>query len=633
MDAFLTFLSRRSLTFFSFYARFMYKFLIFLFSVFFCVSSIFAKQSKYEDLLKKSSSLSSSQLVATADEYDKKGRVEEAMVLYMMVLSRDLNTSSTQDIADHVKANLSAGDIHYGKGNYSNALRFYVTGLKISESSQEFPYLATLYKNIGNVYNMFQDFEKGNAMYVAGLQEAKRVKDNETIYKLLQNLAGVKVNLGQYAEARQYFEQSLSINHKVTDESRFMESFLSALLLKYEGREKEAILQFKELALMSRHSKLNARYECSAYSELARIYNSVNRNDSAIIYLEKCREVAQSNSILYQYTESLKLLFSLYDSMGNHSKATEVKDRYLYLKDSIYNQRQFDMAKNQQFLYEMEKTEHEIAQINEKQAQSAKLISRQRIMLFSITGAVIVTLFLIWFFYRQNRKLKDSYRNLFDIHNRLSAEQREAREKHLSLVQQNEFLRNELARFGWKHPDSADSTPSPDPLRAVADAADAAQTDSESADTETVDSASDPKYSGSALDQTQKDLLASRITDVMDTEKPFCSPDLNLSQLSLLVGSNSKYVSQVINDVFKKNFATFVNEYRINLACDRFANAEEFGNYSIEGIGQSVGFRSGANFTSVFKKITGISPSVYRKLSCENRKPGLKKTEKTFIFF
>ncbi|MGN0236660.1 MAG: helix-turn-helix domain-containing protein [Lepagella sp.] len=564
--------------------------------------------------------------MANADDLNKKGRVEEAMVLYMMVVSRDLDTSSSQDIADHVKANLSAGDIHYGKGNYSNALRFYVTGLKISESSQDFPYLATLYKNIGNVYNMFQDFEKGNAMYVSGLQEAKRVKDNETMYKLLQNLAGVKVNLGQYADARQYFEQSLSVNHKITDESRFMENFLSALLLKYEGREKEAILQFKELALLSRHSNLNARYECSAYSELGRIYNNVNRNDSAIYYLEKCREVAQGNSILYQYTESLKLLYTLYDSMGNHAKATEIKDRYLELKDSIYNQRQFDMAKNQQFLYEMEKTENEIAQINEKQAQSAKLISRQRIMLFGITGAVIVTLFLIWFFYRQNRKLKDSYRNLFDIHNRLSAEQREARDKHQSLVQKNEFLRNELARLGWKNPEdsTSPSDPVPDSTSSVDSADNVEVTDG---------SHSDSKYSGSALDQTQKDILASRITDVMESEKPFCSPDLNLSQLSQLVGSNSKYVSQVINDVFKKNFATLVNEYRINLACDRFANDEEFGNYSIEGIGQSVGFRSGANFTSVFKKFTGISPSVYRKLSYENRKPGINKAEKTFIFF
>ncbi|MGM9816812.1 MAG: helix-turn-helix domain-containing protein [Lepagella sp.] len=598
--------------------------------MFFSFSSIFANESKYEDLLKKSSSLSASKLVATADDYYNKGRVEEAMVLYMMVISRDLDSSSTQDVADHVKANLSAGDILYGKGNYSNALRFYVTGLKISESSSEFPYLATLYKNIGNVYNMFQDFEKGNAMYVAGLQEAKRVKDNETTYKLLQNLAGVKVNLGQYADARQYFQQSLSVDHKVTDEGRFMESFLSALLLKYEGREREAILQFKDLALMSRHSKLNARYECSAYSELGRIYNNLNRNDSAIYYLEKCREVAQGHSILYQYTESLKLLYTLYDSMGNHVKATEIKDRYLELKDSIYNQRQFDMAKNQQFLYEMEKTEHEIAVINEKQARSAKLISRQRIMLFSITGAVIITLFLIYFFYRQNRKLKDSYRNLFDIHNRLSAEQREARDKHLSLVQQNEFLRNELARLGWKHPDNNANAATDAVAEKISDNS---PTGGDAPGDDVTDATSDPKYSGSALDQTQKDLLAGRITDVMESQKPFCSPDLNLSQLSQLVGSNSKYVSQVINDVFKKNFATFVNEYRINLACDRFANDEEYGNYSIEGIGQSVGFRSGANFTSVFKKITGISPSVYRKLSYENRKPSLKKREKTFIFF
>lgn len=85
-------------------------------------------------------------------------------------------------------------------------------------------------------------------------------------------------------------------------------------------------------------------------------------------------------------------------------KANELKDRYLELKDSIYNQRQFDMAKNQQFLYEMEKTEREIADINERQARSIRILNRQRIILFGILGVVILALFLLYYFWKQKKK-------------------------------------------------------------------------------------------------------------------------------------------------------------------------------------------------------------------------------------
>ena len=118
------------------------------------------------------------------------------MVLYMVVASRPSEGSDGNELRNRVKANLSAGDIHYGKGNYSYALRYYVTALKLSEAAKGHPYLAVLYKNMGNVYSMFQDFEKGKSLYLSGLEEACRVKDSETAYKLLQNLVGVCISLG-----------------------------------------------------------------------------------------------------------------------------------------------------------------------------------------------------------------------------------------------------------------------------------------------------------------------------------------------------------------------------------------------------------------------------------------------------
>lgn len=42
---------------------------------------------------------------------------------------------------------------------------------------------------------------------------------------------------------------------------------------------------------------------------------------------------------------------------------------------------------------------------------------------------------------------------------------------------------------------------------------------------------------------------------------------------------------------------------------------EHYGNYSIQGISESVGYKSASNFIAAFKKMTGMTPSLYQKIS------------------
>lgn len=95
----------------------------------------------------------------------------------------------------------------------------------------------------------------------------------------------------------------------------------------------------------------------------------------------------------------------------------------------------------------------------------------------------------------------------------------------------------------------------------------------------------------------------------------YCQTDFSLDKLAKLVGSNSKYVSQVINDSFKKNFNAFVNTYRIQTARERLIDVDHYGNLTIKGIAESVGFKSPTTFINVFKKMVGLSPSVYQNMA------------------
>ncbi len=126
-----------------------------------------------------------------------------------------------------------------------------------------------------------------------------------------------------------------------------------------------------------------------------------------------------------------------------------------------------------------------------------------------------------------------------------------------------------------------------------------------------------PAASPTILSDVHRAKLLDNIRRVMENTDEFCSPDFSIERLAQLVDSNSRYVSEAINEGYGKNFRTFLNEYRINEAMRRLADSEHFGGFTIKAIAESVGYKSQANFITVFTKTTGMKPSMYQKISKE----------------
>lgn len=109
--------------------------------------------------------------------------------------------------------------------------------------------------------------------------------------------------------------------------------------------------------------------------------------------------------------------------------------------------------------------------------------------------------------------------------------------------------------------------------------------------------------------------MADAIQNVMENTTEFCDCNFSLDTLAKLVGSNTTYVSQVINDTYHKSFSNYVNPYRIHLACARLVDREGYGNLTMKAVGESVGFKSYTSFVNTFRKITGMTPALYLKMA------------------
>ncbi len=116
------------------------------------------------------------------------------------------------------------------------------------------------------------------------------------------------------------------------------------------------------------------------------------------------------------------------------------------------------------------------------------------------------------------------------------------------------------------------------------------------------------------LDNSKKDVIQKELEKAMVSDKLYLDQSLSIQSLSLELKTNTKYLSYVINNVFDKNFSSFINEYRIEDAKNLFLeNAHS--TYTIESISKMTGFKSKSAFYYAFKKYTGMTPTKFIQMN------------------
>jgi AraC-like DNA-binding protein len=78
------------------------------------------------------------------------------------------------------------------------------------------------------------------------------------------------------------------------------------------------------------------------------------------------------------------------------------------------------------------------------------------------------------------------------------------------------------------------------------------------------------------------------------------------------VGIPAYQVSEIINRHYELSFFDLINQFRVNEVKKRLADPA-YNHFSVLAISMDCGFNSKSSFNNAFKKITGTTPSEYRK--------------------
>ncbi|MDH6252653.1 AraC-like DNA-binding protein [Chryseobacterium sp. H1D6B] len=125
----------------------------------------------------------------------------------------------------------------------------------------------------------------------------------------------------------------------------------------------------------------------------------------------------------------------------------------------------------------------------------------------------------------------------------------------------------------------------------------------------------------SALDGDKVDELLRKLKSFED-KKEFTQKGLTINKLAGQLGTNSNYLSQVINDCKGVNFNKYLSELRINYITILLFENREYLKYGIESLAKECGIASRQNFSDLFFEINGIRPTDFirkRRQERENK--------------
>ena len=120
------------------------------------------------------------------------------------------------------------------------------------------------------------------------------------------------------------------------------------------------------------------------------------------------------------------------------------------------------------------------------------------------------------------------------------------------------------------------------------------------------------RYEHSGLRDGEAAKLKAELLALMSREHPYRDADLTLSDLAERLDTTPHKLSQVLNAELAETFYDFVNRHRVEEVRRRLVESKSK-QLNVLAVAMDAGFSSKSTFNHVFKKLTGETPTTFRK--------------------
>lgn len=114
------------------------------------------------------------------------------------------------------------------------------------------------------------------------------------------------------------------------------------------------------------------------------------------------------------------------------------------------------------------------------------------------------------------------------------------------------------------------------------------------------------------------DEMKDKILDIIVMQKKYKDKDYSAKKMAVDLGTNTRYISAVVNVKFHMNYTSFVNKFRIEEAMEILTD-RRYKDLNIEDVSDMVGFANRQSFYASFYRILRMTPREYKMAHLNRR--------------
>lgn len=347
------------------------------------------------------------------DSYENQGDYDKA--IFYSLRTRKMADSLHYNLALQSALN-TLGISYLDKGDVKNSLEAHLACLKVREQMNSKFGIASSYLNLGNVYFRLGDDDKAINNYEHAIALMYEMKDTLNATIGLTNMGSIYSNKGNVKKAQELYLTALAIRKRYNDLDGIAQIYSNLSVICMDAKKYKEALEyaFETITLYGENGdKLG---KAITYSNIGDTYEHMNDLNNAIKYQEMALNLSIEMESTFMLETCYQLLASAYAKKNDFENAVKYTELFSQVRDSTMSSENGKMIAEMQARFETGKKEKEIQLLQtDKSIRELQLskqessINRQRIVIYSVIGGLLLMVFLIIFIlkeYRQKRKIQ-----------------------------------------------------------------------------------------------------------------------------------------------------------------------------------------------------------------------------------
>ena len=289
--------------------------------------------------------------------------------------------------------------------------------------------LGYLQNNLGYIYQLQNNFTKALEYYERSLHIREILNDKKGTSESLNNIGQIYQRQGNYKKALDYYFKCLKIFEETNDPRGISYSLKNIgtayQLMAQKGKGDSTVIINDSLSSMALEyfqkslaisEKLNDKTGLAySYEMIGSAYLVKRDYKNALTYCLQSYKIGQEVGALENIKRAAERLSQIYAAMHDYQNAYEYHKKFSELKDSLLSEESSKQITEMQTKYETEKKEQQITLLNkDKELQDAQL-NRQKIIIWSVAGGLLVVLTLSIFIFRERKKSEKLLLNILPV--------------------------------------------------------------------------------------------------------------------------------------------------------------------------------------------------------------------------